>query len=227
MNRPCVLVVEDDCELAGKIAGELGHLGCCCTTVNDAGSARDALRGGDYDLVIMDRILPDQDSIALIEDMRAEKMEVPVLVLSALSAPDERVRGLRAGGDDYLTKPFVFAELAARVEALLRRRRDTRETVLRVGNLTADLVERTVRRGAREIDLLPREFKLLTYMMRRPNLVVSRAMLFEDVWNYTFVPHSNLVDVHMGKLRRKIDSAGEAPLIESVVGVGFVLRAPV
>jgi two-component system OmpR family response regulator len=147
-------------------------------------------------------------------------------VLSSLGAVDDRVRGLKAGGDDYLVKPFAFDELIARVEALLRRPRETRETVLRVGDLTMDLVDRTVRRGDQPVELLPREFKLLEYLMRRPGQVVTRAMLFEDVWNYTFTPQSNLVDVHVGKLRRKIDPAGGKTMIESVVGSGFILRAP-
>jgi len=143
-----------------------------------------------------------------------------------LSAVDDRVRGLKAGGDDYLTKPFALDELLARVEALLRRPRDARETVLRVGDVAIDLIDRTVQRRGRPIDLLPREFKLLEYLMRRPGQVVTRAMLFEDVWNYRFAPHTNLVDVHIGKLRRKIDTQGEPPMIQSVVGSGFVLRAP-
>jgi two-component system OmpR family response regulator len=143
-----------------------------------------------------------------------------------LSAVDDRVRGLKAGGDDYLTKPFALDELLARVEALLRRPRDARETVLRVGDVAIDLIDRTVQRRGRPIDLLPREFKLLEYLMRRPGQVVTRAMLFEDVWNYRFAPDTNLVDVHIGKLRRKIDTQGEPPMIQSVVGSGFVLRAP-
>ena len=137
-----------------------------------------------------------------------------------------RVRGLRAGGDDYLGKPFALAELAARIEALLRRPVHGPETVLRVGPLELDLVARTARRGERVLELLPREFRLLEYMMRRAGQTVTRAMLFEDVWNYRFTPDSNLVDVHMGRLRRKLDGAGEKELLSSVRSVGFVLDAP-
>jgi two-component system OmpR family response regulator len=132
---------------------------------------------------------------------------------------------LKAGGDDYLTKPFVMVELAARIEALLRRPALSRETVLKVGTLEMDLIERTVRRGAREIELLPREFKLLDYLMRRPGQVLTRAMLLENVWNYRFIAETNLVDVHVGKLRKKIDAPGEAPMIQSVRGSGFMLIA--
>ncbi|MFC6050887.1 response regulator transcription factor, partial [Methylobacterium hispanicum] len=145
------------------------------------------------------------------------------LVLSALGTVDERIRGLRAGGDDYLTKPFVLAELAARIEALLRRPADTRETILRVGSLELDLIAGTGRRGTRDLALLPRELKLLEYLMRRPGQVVTRALLFEEVWNYRFTPKSNLIDVHLGRLRRKLEAEGEPPLIHSTRGVGFTL----
>ncbi len=150
-----------------------------------------------------------------------------MLVLSALGAVDDRVRGLRAGGDDYLTKPFALVELVARLEALLRPPgREPRDDALRVGPLELDLLARTARRGDRAIDLLPREYRLLEYMMRRKEQLLTRAMLFEEVWNYKFVPQSNLVDVHMGRLRRKIDKPEEQPMIHNVRGEGFVLRAP-
>jgi two-component system OmpR family response regulator len=147
-------------------------------------------------------------------------------VLSALGAVDDRVRGLRAGGDDYLTKPFAIVELVARIEALLRRPAENRDTALRVGPLELDLLSRTAKRGEREIELLPREFRLLEYMMRRKDQLLTRAMLFEEVWNYKFVPQSNLVDVHMGRLRRKVDPPDEQPMIHNVRGEGFILRAP-
>jgi two-component system OmpR family response regulator len=153
-------------------------------------------------------------------------VRTPVLVLSALAAVDDRVRGLRAGGDDYLTKPFAIVELVARLEALLRRPADSRDTTLRVGPLELDLLARSARRGDRAIELLPREFRLLEYMMRRKEQLLTRAMLFEEVWHYKFVPQSNLVDVHMGRLRRKIDKSEEQPMIHNVRGEGFVLRAP-
>jgi two-component system OmpR family response regulator len=158
--------------------------------------------------------------------LRKEQVRTPVLVLSALGAVDDRVRGLRAGGDDYLTKPFAILELVARIEALLRRPVESRETVLRVGALEIDLIERTARRGSREIDLLPREFRLLEYMMQRRDQLLTRAMLLEEVWNYKFVPTTNLVDVHMGRLRHKVDGPNETPMIHNVRGAGFILRTP-
>jgi two-component system OmpR family response regulator len=176
--------------------------------------------------MVVDRLLPGVDGLTIIEVVRRERVTTPVLVLSALGAVDDRVRGLRAGGDDYLTKPFALVELVARIEALLRRPAESRDTALRVGPLEIDLLERTARRGERPIDLLPREFRLLEYMMRRKDQLLTRAMLFEEVWNYKFVPRSNLVDVHMGRLRRKVDRPNDAPLIHNVRGEGFVLRAP-
>jgi two-component system, OmpR family, response regulator len=164
------------------------------------------------------------DGLTIIETLREEDIQTPVLFLSALGAVDERVRGLRAGGDDYLTKPFETVELLARIEALLRRPAENRDTVLRVGPLELDLIKRTAKRGERTIDLLPREFRLLEYMMRRKDQMLTRAMLLEEVWNYKFVPQTNLVDVHMGRLRRKIDERNEPPMINNVRGAGFILR---
>lgn len=182
-------------------------------------------RTGDADVLIVDRMLPGMDGLAVIDTLRNEQIRTPVLVLSALGAVTDRVRGLRAGGDDYLTKPFAIPELIARIEALLRRPADSAASVLRIGPLELDLMERTASRADREIELLPREFRLLEYMMRRCELL-TRAMLFEEVWKYKFVPDSNLVDVHMGRLRRKVDGPGETPMIYSVRGEGFILRAP-
>src|SRR3979490_451473 len=145
----------------------------------------------------------------VLEALRHEGMRTPVLVLSALGAVDDRVRGLRAGGDDYLTKPFAAIELVARIEALLRRPPDSRDTVLRVGPLELDLIERTAKRGDRTIDLLPREFRLLEYMMHRKEQILTRAIVLEEVWNYKFVPQTNLVDVQLGRLRRKLDEPSE------------------
>jgi two-component system OmpR family response regulator len=226
LRQPHILLVDDDIVLSRSIATELEHLGYATSLSQDGAQALQAVRENGYDLLIVDRVMPVLDGLSLIQRLRGEHIQIPVLVLSSLSAVDDRVRGLKAGGDDYLVKPFACDELAARVEALLRRPQDTRQTVLRAGDLTMDLVERSVSRRGQSIELLPREFKLLEYFMRRPNQVVTRAMLFEDVWNYNFTPQSNLVDVHMGKLRRKIDGHGAQPLIESVVGSGFVLRAP-
>jgi two-component system, OmpR family, response regulator len=166
------------------------------------------------------------DGLTIIEALRYEGRRTPVLVLSALGAVDDRVRGLRAGGDDYLTKPFATAELIARVEALLRRPTQSPDTVLAVGPLRLDLIARTAKRGERIIDLLPREFRLLEYMMRRKDQTLTRAMLLEEVWNYKFLPQTNLVDVHMGRLRRKVDQPHDPPMIHNVRGMGFILRAP-
>ena len=186
----------------------------------------DKARSGEPDVMIVDRLLPGMDGLTIIEALRQEQVRTPVLVLSALAAVDDRVRGLRMGGDDYLTKPFAIVELVASVEALLRRPTDSRDTMLRVGPLELDLLARTAKRGDRSIDLLPREFRLLEYMMRRKEQLLTRAMLFEEVWNYKFVPQSNLVDVHMGRLRRKVDQPGEPSMIHNVRGEGFILRAP-
>ena len=176
--------------------------------------------------MIVDRLLPGMDGLTIIEAMRYEGLRTPVLVLSALGAVDDRVRGLRAGGDDYLTKPFARMELVARIEALLRRPVESRDTVLEVGPLRLDLIERTAKRGDRAIGLLPREFRLLEYMMRRKDQMLTRAMLLEEVFNYKFIPQTNLVDVHMGRLRRKVDQPPEPPMIHNVRGVGFILHAP-
>jgi two-component system OmpR family response regulator len=176
------------------------------------------------DAMIVDRLLPGMDGLAIVDTLRKDQVRTPVLVLSALGAVNDRVRGLRMGGDDYLTKPFAVVELVARIEALLRRPAESRETILRVGQLELDLIERTARRGERRIDLLPREFRLLEYMVRRSDQLLTRAMLLEEVWNYKFVPTTNLIDVHMGRVRHKVDAAGEPPMIHNVRGAGFILR---
>jgi len=176
------------------------------------------------DALIVDRKLPGLDGLGVIARLRKDQIQAPVLVLSGLDAVEDRVRGLRAGGDDYLTKPFALIELVARLDALLRRPNDTRETVLCVGTLELDLIERVAKRGDRQIKLLPREFRLLEYMMLRRDQLLTRSMLLTDVWNYKFVPETNLVDVHMGHLRRKVDSPGDIPMIYNIRGAGFILR---
>lgn len=221
-----VLLVEDDQSIADEVRDDLISRGYVVEQIGDGAVALRTVQVRHFDLLIVDRLLPGLDGLTVIERIRALGIRTPVLVLSALSAVDDRVRGLKAGGDDYLSKPFAFTELAARVEALLRRPIDVRETILRVGPLEMDLIDRTVRRGERELDLLPREFKLLEYLMRRPGQLVTRDMLLEDVWNYRFLPQTNLVDVHIGRLRRKLDGPGEAPLIQSVRGAGFIFRVP-
>ncbi len=223
---PKVLLIEDDSETAGEIVAEFVERGFEVDWAATGIEGLDKARKGEADAMILDRLLPGVDGLTILEVARKEQVRTPVLVLSALGAVDDRIRGLRAGGDDYLTKPFALLELVARVEALLRRPAESPDTTLKVGPLELDLLARTAKRGSRSIDLLPREFRLLEYMMRRKGQLLTRAMLFEEVWNYKFVPQSNLVDVHMGRLRRKVDAAGELPMVHSIRGEGFVLRAP-
>jgi two-component system OmpR family response regulator len=221
-----ILLVEDDLELAAEIIGDLSARGYQVRHAASGAVGADAARGGKYDLLILDRLLPERDGLSILAELRAAGVQTPVLILSALGAVDERVAGLKAGGDDYLVKPFAFVELAARIEALLRRPSAVAETSLQFGPLVLDLIGRTARRGERVIELLPTEFKLLEYLMRHAGQVVTRGMLLEDVWHYRFLPHTNVVDVHIGKLRRKLDAANEPPMLHSVRGAGFVLRIP-
>jgi len=221
-----VLLIEDDSETANEITAELIHHGFQVEWAATGIEGLDKARSSEPDAMIVDRLLPGMDGLTIVEALRRERVKTPVLILSALAAVDDRVRGLHMGGDDYLTKPFAVVELIARVEALLRRPTETRETKLRVGPLELDLLERKATRGERSIELLPREFRLLEYMMQRKEQMVTRAMLLEEVWNYKFVPQTNLVDVHMGRLRHKIDLSDEEPMIHNVRGTGFILRAP-
>src|SRR3979411_515144 len=221
-----VLLIEDDSETAEEITAELADRGFEIEWSANGIEGLDKARLLRPDAMIVDRLLPGMDGLTIIEALRHEGVRTPFLVLSALGAVDDRVRGLRAGGDDYLTKPFATVELIARIEALLRRPAESRDTVLRVGPLELDLIERTAKRGDRTIDLLPREFRLLEYMMQRKEQMLTRAMLLEEVWNYKFVPQTNLVDVHMGRLRRKVDEPHEPPMIHNVRGMGFILGAP-
>jgi two-component system OmpR family response regulator len=219
-----VLVVEDERELAEEIRLELqasGHQVQLSETVDDG---LRAARSGAAVLVI-DRMLHGEDGLSIIETLRGEGNATPALVISALSSVDERINGLKAGGDDYLVKPFDIRELTARVEALLRRGGDARQTRLQVGALEMDLVERTVQRDGKLIDLLPREFALLEYFMRRPDRIVTRAMLLEDVWNFKFMAQTNVVDVQVGNLRRKLDPSGGRRFIVNIRAVGFKLNA--
>ncbi len=220
-----VLVVEDDAETAQEIVEEFTSAGL---EVKREATGPDGLaqaRTGAFDVITLDRMLPGLDGLSLLDALRSAGVATPVLVLSALSSVDERVKGLRAGGDDYLVKPFAVAELLARVEALARRGTDSRPTLLKVDNVELDLLSRVARRGQRVLDLSPREFKLLEFLMRHAGHVVTRAMLFEQVWRYRFDPGTNLVDVHIGRVRRKVDDMGDKPLIHTVRGVGFMLRA--
>jgi two-component system OmpR family response regulator len=184
-------------------------------------------RSADYAVLTIDRMLPDIDGIAVMRHLRDEGIVTPVLIISALGEIDDRVRGLRAGGDDYLVKPFAFAELLARIEALARRSSTVlKETILRVGDLEMDLVSRTVRRGGRDVKMLPREFQLLEYLVRNAGHVVSRAMLLQHVWDLHFDPTTNIIDVYVGRVRRKVDGEQVYPLIHTIRGVGYCVRAP-
>ena len=179
-----------------------------------------------YDLLVVDRMLPGIDGLTIVKKVRASKNRVPVLFLSALGEVDERVKGLRAGWDDYLTKPFAFSELLARIEALARRSGDQDETsTLEVGGLQMDLLGRVVSRDGSIIELMPREFRLLEYLMRHAGQVVTRTMLLEAVWDYHFDPKTNVIDVHISRLRQKVDKGYEQPLIHTIRGAGYVLRA--
>lgn len=219
-----IVLVEDEQEMASEVKGELESRGFLVRLASIA-EAADAARVGDAAMMIMDRIVFGEDSLATLEVLRKEGIKVPVLVISALSSVDEKVKGLKAGGDDYLTKPFAMVELVARVEAMLRRLDDVRTTKLHVGDLEMDLIEKTVHRGGVKIELLPREFRLLEYFLRHPGRVITRAMLLQEVWQYHFSLETNVVDVHISNLRKKIDTKGMPSLIVNIRGAGFMLNA--
>jgi two-component system OmpR family response regulator len=222
-----ILVIEDDAETASYMVKGLKESGY---VVDHAADGKDGMFhaiGGNYDALIVDRMLPSVDGLSIIQAIRAAGIKTPALILSALGAVDDRVRGLRAGGDDYLTKPYAFSELLARIEVLLRRGTGaTVETKLRVADLEMDLLARTVTRGEQEIDLQPREFLLLEYLMRNAGHVVTRTMLLEHVWDYHFDPQTNVIDVHISRLRQKIDKGFAKPLLHTIRGAGYCLRAP-
>jgi two-component system, OmpR family, response regulator len=221
-----VLLIEDDLEAARLLLKGLHENGY---SVDHAADGREGLRRaaeGRFDLIVTDRMLPHLDGLAVIEQLRGKGIGTPVLVLSALGSVDDRIRGLKAGGDDYLTKPFAFAELLARIEALLRRAPGAAQsTRLQVEDLEFDLLERRVTRAGRELDLTAREMRLLEYLMRRAGQVVTRTMLLEGVWDLHFDPQSNLIDVHISRLRQAIDRGSDHPLIHTVRGSGYVLRS--
>jgi len=222
-----ILIIEDDTDTAHYLAKgleESGHL------TQRAGNGKEGLFmaiEGDYEAMVVDRMLPGLDGLALIRSLRAAGNKTPALILSALGEVDDRVEGLRAGGDDYLVKPFAFSELLARLEALLRRSDNeaATQTALKIGDLEMDLLTRTVRRAGRIIDLQPREFRLLEYLLRHSGQVVTRTMLLENVWDYNFDPQTNVIDVHISRLRSKIDKDFERPLLHTVRGTGYVVRA--
>jgi two-component system, OmpR family, response regulator len=222
-----ILVIEDEAETAKQIAD---FFATRSYQVDVAGDGNDGFRlgqSGAYAVMTIDRMLPGGDGITIIQRLREAGIFTPALILSALGEVDDRVRGLRAGGDDYLVKPFAFVELLARVEALARRSANVvKETVLRVGDLELDLVSRTVNRSGREIKLLPREFQVLEYLVRNEGHVVPRTMLLEKVWDLHFDPTTNIIDVYVGRVRRKVDGQQAYPLIHTIRGVGFCVRAP-
>ncbi|MEE4235614.1 MAG: response regulator transcription factor [Anderseniella sp.] len=221
-----VLVVEDDKEAAGwlvKGLKEEGHV------VDHAANGPDGLAMAMekvHEVIIMDRMLPGMDGLTVISELRRDSINTPVLILSALGEVDDKVMGLRAGGDDYLAKPYAFNELLARVETLGRRKSaEPHKTRLQVGDLEIDLLARTAKRAGEDILLQPREFKLLEYLMRNAGSVVTRTMLLENVWNYHFDPQTNVIDVHISRLRAKIDKEFDEPLLHTVRGAGYTIRA--
>lgn len=226
-GRCRILVIEDDRETADQIVESLVASGYEVDLAADGDDGLGRARSGEYAVMTIDRMLPGIDGVSVIRRLREENIYTPALIVSALGEIDDRVRGLRAGGDDYLVKPFAFAELLARVEALARRSdRVVKELVLRVGDLELDLVSREVSRCGRKIDLVPREFQVLEYLVRNQGQVVPRAMLLQHVWDLHYDPMTNIIDVYVGRVRRKIDAAQSYPLIHTIRGVGFCVRAP-
>ncbi|MCW5698227.1 MAG: response regulator transcription factor [Rhodospirillales bacterium] len=223
-----VLVIEDDRQTADYLRKGLTETGHIVDLALDGREGLDMALASEHDVLIVDRMLPSLDGLALIQSLRGCHVGTPVLILSALGKVDDRVRGLKAGGDDYLVKPFAFSELLARIEALARRSgtEEKVSTQLSVADLEMDLLARTVTRGGKPIDLQPREFKLLEYLMRHAGQVVTRTMLLEGVWDYHFDPQTNVIDVHISRLRAKLDKGFDAPLLHTVRGAGYALRAP-
>ncbi|MDB5493628.1 MAG: two component transcriptional regulator, winged helix family [Phenylobacterium sp.] len=221
-----ILIVEDDLEAAEAMARGLTEAGHDCIQAPDGEAGLTAAGQGEFDVMIVDRMMPKMDGITLVETLRRQGDGTPVLFLSALGEVGDRVTGLQAGGDDYLVKPYAFAELIARVLALSRRRETgSVATVLKVGDLEMDLIGRTVHRQGKEIDLQPREFQLLEFMMRHAGQSVTRTMLLEKVWEYHFDPQTNVIDVHVSRLRSKIDKGFDRPMLQTVRGAGYRLDA--
>ncbi len=221
---PRVLTIEDDAFTAREIVAELSGRGFDVDWIDNGRDGLVKAVSGQYDAITLDRLLPGVDGLAIVTTLRQLGVQTPVLMISALSDVDERVRGLRAGGDDYLTKPFAPDEMSARVEVLLRRQQTAPPPVqLRVGDLELDLITRSARREGRELDLLPTEFRLLEFLMRNSGQVLTRMMIFEAVWGFHFDPGTNLIDVHIGRLRKKLDTEGRPPLIHTVRGSGYRL----
>jgi two-component system OmpR family response regulator len=220
-----LLIVEDDRDAADYLVKALREVGHVADVAHDGEDGLAMATAGQFDVLIVDRMLPRRDGLSLIATLRAEGDETPVLILSALGQVDDRIKGLRAGGDDYLPKPYSFAELLARVEVLARRRGGRgEETVYRVGDLELDRLSHRVVRGSEEIVLQPREFRLLEYLMKHAGQVVTRTMLLESVWDYHFDPQTNVIDVHISRLRSKIDKGFAQPLLHTVRGAGYIIR---
>ena len=221
---PKILTIEDDELIAHDIVRTLSASGFSVDVARTGREGMAKAMAGDYDVVTLDRMLPDLDGLTIVATMRGVGMETPVLVMSAMSDVDQRIQGLRAGGDDYLTKPFSPEEMFARVEVLLRRRprHAKAETLLRSGALELDLVRRKVTHRQRELDLQPTEFRVLEFMMRHTGQVLTRTMIFEAVWGCRFDPGTNLIDVHVGRLRKKVETPGERPMIRTIRGSGYL-----
>jgi two-component system OmpR family response regulator len=221
-----ILIIEDDRDAAAYLVKAFREAGHSVDHAADGVSGYDLAHEGGYEVAIVDRMLPKMDGLSLISALRAQKNETPVLILSALGQVDDRVKGLRAGGDDYLAKPYAFSELLARVEALARRRPKgaPEETVYRLGDLVLDRLSHKVTRAGEEVTLQPREFRLLEYLMQNAGKVVTRTMLLEHVWDYHFDPQTNVIDVHVSRLRAKIDRDFDAPLLHTVRGSGYMIR---
>lgn len=221
-----ILVIEDDDKTAGYVLKGLAECGHTADRAADGPEGLQLATAGRYDALIVDRMLPGLDGLSIVRALRAAECSTPVLILSALAHVDDRVSGLRAGGDDYLTKPFAFSELHARLEALLRRPGTiVQQTTLQVADLVMDLLARKVTRAGRPIDLRPQEYRLLEYLMRHAGEVVTRTMLFEGVWDLHFDPQTNVVDVHISRLRQRIDKGFDTPLIHTHRGGGYSIRA--
>ena len=222
-----VLVVEDDEKIASFIAGGLRQAGFAVDRAESGEEGLDLARAAPYDVAIVDLMLPGLDGLGLIEQLRRRRVTTPVIIVSAKRSVDDRVRGLQSGGDDYLTKPFAFAELLARVQALVRRATAAVEpTRLTLGELTLDLLSREVARAGRRLELQPREFSLLEYLMRNAGRLVSKTMILEHVWDYSFDPQTNVVDVLVSRLRAKIDREFAVKMLHTVRGAGYVLKTP-
>jgi two-component system, OmpR family, response regulator len=222
-----ILVIEDETRTADFIEKGLREKGHTVDVCRTGPEGLTYALNGEHDAIVLDRMLPQMDGLTILKTLRAEDRTTPAIILSALGQIDHRVEGLKAGGDDYLVKPFAFSELMARIEAIVRRRdpRAAEQTELRTEDLRLDLVGRKAFRGKREIELHPREFAILEYMMRNAGRPVTRTMLLSHVWGYQFEPQANVVDVHISRLRKKIDGAGDKPLIETLRGEGYRIRA--